>query len=202
MPKPTVATKEKILNVAIEMVKELGLSSLSARSLADKLNCSTQPIYNIFQNMDELKVTVLDQLAVFMMNQITEYQKTKCTFLDSGLGYIHFAKTENKLFHLFCLDKEVFDLICANEMPHPDIGDEIIRSLMEEELKDVPISPLSKDRIFQQIMIFTYGLAVLAYLDRNEMNDEKTAELLQKTFEDHVNRELEGVDYEYSCNWR
>jgi len=202
MAKPTVATKEKILTVAIEMVKEFGLSSLSARSLADKLNCSTQPIYNIFQNMDELKVAVLDQLAVFMMNQITEYQKTKCAFLDSGLGYIHFAKTENKLFHLFCLDKEVFGLISTNEMSHPDIGDEIIRALMEEELDNVPVSPQSKDKIFQQIMIFTYGLAVLEYLDRNEMDDEETAELLQKTFEDYVNRELEGVDYEYSCNWR
>lgn len=184
MPKPVVITKEMIDEAVFSMVRESGLSVLTARNIADKLGCSTQPIYKTYENMDELKESVMAKLAEFMMRRIMDYRKTGCAFLDSGLGYINFAKTEKVLFRLFCLENKGHNILKL------DVGNEAVRALMEQELCGKALTKTSKDKIFLQTMIFTYGLAVLALLEHIELSEDEVAELLQKSFDSYVNQEL------------
>lgn len=196
MPKKIVITKKMIDEIVFQMVREEGIEVLTARNIAKKLNCSTQPIYKTYKNLEELKKETLNRLAEFMLKSIVQYKRTNSPFLDSGLGYINFAKKEKTIFKIFSLETKDHNLL------EKDSGNEVIRQLMEKDLEGVLLSKESKDSIFLQTMIFTYGLAVSVFLGNYELDEEKIAYLLVNAFEGYVNLELGGNNNEYSCPWR
>ena len=51
MPAVKKVSKEKIIDAAVEVLRDGGFSAINARSVAKKLGCSTQPIYLSFQSM-------------------------------------------------------------------------------------------------------------------------------------------------------
>ena len=55
MARKKTITHDQILNAAYDLVVEQGFKSFTARNIAKKMNCSTQPIYLEFKNMAELK---------------------------------------------------------------------------------------------------------------------------------------------------
>lgn len=180
MTKSAVTTKEMIGRAAFDLARQEGLAALSARAVAERLGCSTQPIYHSFGSMSALKEQTTAGLMDFMMEQITGYRQTGCAFLDSGLGYIHFAKTQKPLFRDFCLESWGHNIIQSEQ------GNRVIRELMEQELVGRPLSKEEKDKIFLQTMIFTYGMAVLAYLNNLLPSEDQTAQLLDDAFECYV----------------
>ena len=55
MPPNFKFTKEEILKSALDIIREKGMSALTARSLAAKLGCSVKPIFGLFRNMEEVQ---------------------------------------------------------------------------------------------------------------------------------------------------
>jgi len=55
-------TKEEVLTVTIDFIRENGIEALTARELAKKLESSTKVIFSLFSNMknleDEAKIAV------------------------------------------------------------------------------------------------------------------------------------------------
>jgi Transcriptional regulator len=184
MPKHATITKKMIDEAAFNVVRRSGLSALTARNIADELNCSTQPIYSVYRNMSELKKDVMEILNDYIVRYVGNYKRTGQVLLDAGLGYINFAKTEKILF-------QSFELGMRDPGDDSSIGHVAIRELMEAELKKYTFSKDSRDRIFLQIVVFTYGLAVLNYLNCFEYDEEFTASLIQNTFDSYVKQESE-----------
>ena len=54
MARKETITKQDIMNAAFEILQEEGIEQVTARKLAAKANCSTQPIFRVYKNMDEL----------------------------------------------------------------------------------------------------------------------------------------------------
>ena len=54
-------SKEKILDTAYKIVKRSGMEKLSASKLAKELNCSTQPIFWWYENMNDVKEAVIEK---------------------------------------------------------------------------------------------------------------------------------------------
>ena len=52
--------KEDIIEASFSCVREKGIEGVNAREIAKRLNCSVQPIFYRFKNMEELKQEVLD----------------------------------------------------------------------------------------------------------------------------------------------
>ena len=48
--------KEDLIKGAIKIIRDKGDNELSARNLARTCNCSTQPIFRLFENMEDLKI--------------------------------------------------------------------------------------------------------------------------------------------------
>lgn len=55
MPPKSKYTKEEIVNVALNMVREKGADSLTARDLGARLETSARPIFTALENMEDLK---------------------------------------------------------------------------------------------------------------------------------------------------
>lgn len=55
MPAAKRISKEAIIDAAAAVLRIGGFEAINARSVAEALGCSTQPIYLSFRNMEELK---------------------------------------------------------------------------------------------------------------------------------------------------
>ena len=55
--------KQRILDAAYKLAVRGGIESLTARNIAKAVNCSTQPIYLEFENMQDLRNQVLARIS-------------------------------------------------------------------------------------------------------------------------------------------
>ena len=109
MPPKIKITKERIIEASLLLVRRGGEEALNARSLANELGISTQPIFSNFENMDALRNAVLEKANGIYSSYIEEavtggkYPPYKA----SGMGYISFAINEPRLFRmLFMRERE------------------------------------------------------------------------------------------------
>ena len=116
MPPKKSISEEQIINKAYEMVRNAGFQSLTTRALAKELNCSTQPIYQSFKDMNELKNILAKKALGYML----EFMKKNSTpeaspALVMILGYVEFAIEEGYLYELI-YTSDVFTLNNAKDL--------------------------------------------------------------------------------------
>lgn len=97
MPRKPQFTGEDVVAAAFELVREKGLTSLSAPAVAEKMGCSTMPIYSHFTSMQALE----DEVVKKIWEMVSHYQTKEYTgdaWIDQAMGYILFARDEKNLF--------------------------------------------------------------------------------------------------------
>ena len=52
MPPKAKVTKDMIIDAAFEVARESGVENINARTVAKKLNCSTQPVMYHFETIE------------------------------------------------------------------------------------------------------------------------------------------------------
>lgn len=108
MPAKKQVTKEKIIEAAINIIRDKGYGAVNARNIAKELNCSTQPIYLSFSGMEELKTSIAQEAFRIYQNFVSSDMKKGIypPYKAYGMAYIHFAKEEKELFKfLFMCDR-------------------------------------------------------------------------------------------------
>lgn len=102
MPPKIKTTRENIINAAFEIVRKNGDQSLNARTVANVLGCSTQPLFSNFASMEELRFAVIEK-ADALCNEYMKREEESGeypTYKANGMAYIRFAKEEKELFKL------------------------------------------------------------------------------------------------------
>lgn len=154
MPPKVKVEKDDILKAAIEIVRDNGAGSLNARAVADKLSCSTQPIFSNYASMDELKKCVLDQAEKIYLDYIYKGMQSRefPPYKASGMAYIRFAKEEKELFKLlFMRDR-------SNEKIKGTAEGEDIIALIQKN------TGLDKEQAFMfhlEMWVYVHGIAVM-----------------------------------------
>lgn len=97
MPPQKRIFKQDILDAAVRLVREKGPQSISVRNLAKEMNCSTQPIYSVFDNME----TLTDELIAFVRENYLCIDASN--YKQFALSFLCFAKNEKNLFRLIYL---------------------------------------------------------------------------------------------------
>lgn len=108
MPPKTRITREAIISASLNIIRESGIECLGARAVAKNLGCSTQPIFDQFNSMEELKNAVMLAAYTVYREKISFALKSQeyPPYKASGLAYIHFARDERNLFRwLFMRDR-------------------------------------------------------------------------------------------------
>ena len=101
MPPSVRFSREKILDAAFELVRREGFEAMNARSLAQKLGCSTQPLMQQFGSMEALRQAVYARADAFHTAFLTEPPEPGVQpMLSVGMRYIRFAHEEKALFRL------------------------------------------------------------------------------------------------------
>jgi len=97
MPRKPQFTMRDVVTTAFNLVRQKGWAGLSASAVADKLGCSTMPIYSHFKNMEKLQ----DEVVIKGFELLHEYESKQYigdAWVDQAIGYVRFAKKEKKLF--------------------------------------------------------------------------------------------------------
>lgn len=113
MPPKVKITKDDIVKTALELVRSKGEQSMNARTIAATLNCSTQPIFSNFDNMDSLREAVISSAYSRYLETIErEINSGKYPeYKAFGMAYVRFADEEKELFKLlFMRDRTSEDL--------------------------------------------------------------------------------------------
>lgn len=96
--------KQRILDAAYKLAVRGGIESLTARNIAKAVNCSTQPIYLEFENMQDLRNQVLAKISDELKSNTLQQNFTGEPLIDLDLSYLYFAKEHVDLFRAMFLD--------------------------------------------------------------------------------------------------
>ena len=99
MPAIAKVTKEMIIDAAFETVKEMGAENINARTVSQKLGCSTQPVLYHFKTIEDVRIATYKKASEFHINYVTNLSgKYERPMLEVGMRYIQFAVEEKNLF--------------------------------------------------------------------------------------------------------
>lgn len=96
--------KQRILDAAYKLAVRGGIESLTARNIAKAVNCSTQPIYLEFENMQDLRNQVLARISDELKSNTLQQNFTGEPLIDLDLSYLYFAKEYVDLFRAMFVD--------------------------------------------------------------------------------------------------
>ena len=174
-------TREMLLDAAFEMVKEEGIESLTARKLAVKAGCSTQPIFRTYKNMEEVTEEVFLKTKDFYITYYKNYKKGSAVpFVDLGMAYIAFAQNNKNLFRLLFISEKRFGHslyeLLNGEMQY--VGREINKA------KNAGCN--NPSGLFMQMWIFIHGAACMSLTGDYDLGESETKDLLIKSYEAFV----------------
>ncbi len=98
-------TKEEMVNAALQVVRLNGIDRLTAKTMADELGTSTQPIFTAFGSMDTVRQEIYDSAIRLYDKYTTAGLKEKIPFLGVGMQYIRFAWDEPELYRFLFLTR-------------------------------------------------------------------------------------------------
>ncbi len=169
-------TKQIILDGAFNLLREQGISMVTARKLASYIGCSTQPIFRVYKNMEELYTDLFEKAKVYYEDYCLNFEKGNVIpFVDLGLCYIQFAKEELNLFRLLFLsphndDNTMYDLINGKE-----------HSFVIQEIKKIPnLNMNHAGDIFMKIFVFMHGMACMATNGEFDLSREEVIPMLEE----------------------
>ncbi len=177
MARKETISKLDILSAAFEMTKEEGLDKVTARRLATKIGCSTQPIFRVYKSMEDLYDEVYEQAVEFYNIFFTQFESvSKTPFVNLGMAYLEFASTHPKLFQLLFLDKSVqgkslYELLNGNA-----------QSLTQEITNTANDGAKDPQRVFMKMWIFIHGSACMIITKEFDLTREQSIDLLEETY--------------------
>lgn len=101
-----VYTREHILKAAYELIEKDGFSNFTARNVANQMGVSTQPIYLEFDNMEDLKQTLIKEIFDDLTKKVFSVEHTGDKVIDISINYIDFAQKNPRLFMAMYLDEK------------------------------------------------------------------------------------------------
>ncbi len=172
MPRKSVFSRQDVIQAAYDLVEEHGLHRLSARTVADRLQSSTAPVYTNFQTMNDLIREVLrlgkDLLLVYATRPHTER-----IFLNMGIGVIKYARDHSNMYRALFLESGAYK----------DLLNDLRASLLPVLDRDERLSCLSqpqKDDLLTKMSIITHGIAAQVCIGLIDVHgNENIGETLQ-----------------------
>ena len=178
MPAKIKATKEMIINAAFAVARETGAENINARTVAEKLNCSTQPVMYHFATIEELKRTVYEKADIYHSEYLMNTEKKpKGAILGIGMNYIRFAIEEPNLFRfLFQSDffggSTMLELIDAPELSP-------VLSAMQNSLG---IGMEQTKKVFMTVFLFAHGYASIIANNSLKYDEELIRSQLERAY--------------------
>ena len=178
MPAKAKVTKEMIVDAAFAVAREAGVENINARTVSERLHCSTQPVMYHFATIEELKRTVYTKADLYHSEYLMNMKKPpKGAVLGIGMNYIRFAIEEPHLFRfLFQSDyfsgKTLLELIDAEELCPVLLAMQGALGISMEQTKQV----------FLTVFLFAHGYASIIANNSLKYDEELINSQLEQAY--------------------
>ena len=175
MPPKTKVTKDMIVTAAVEVARESGFENINARTVANKLHCSTQPVMYHFATIDSLKRAAYAQADHLHTEYLMHVPPQGDPLLGIGLNYIRFAVEEPQLFRFlfqsgYAKENSLLDMIDSEELVP-------VLSAMQAGLG---LDPEKTKEVFLTVAMFAHGYASIIANNALEFDEELIAVHLER----------------------
>ena len=178
MPAKIKATKEMIIDAAFAVARETGAENINARTVSERLNCSTQPVMYHFATIEKLKRAAYERADCYHSEYLMNIENPqKGAMLGIGMNYIRFAIEEPHLFR-FLFQSDFFN------------GSTMIELIDAEELSPVlsamqgalGMGTEQTKKVFLTVFLFAHGYASIIANNALEYDEELIKSHLEQTY--------------------
>ena len=155
MPAKVKATKEMIVDAAFAVARETGAANINARTVSERLNCSTQPVMYHFATIEQLKRAVYEKADLYHSEYLMNIEsRQRGAMLEIGMNYIRFAIEEPHLFR-FLFQSDFFNGSTLLEL----IDAEELTPVLSAMQGSLGINTEQTKKIFLTVFLFAHGYA-------------------------------------------
>ena len=177
-PKPKF-TRQEVAAVAFAMIKEGGVSALTARDLGARLGTSARPIFTLFKNMEDVKQAARELAVQEFMEYISDYQEYTPAFKRIGMMMVSYGLYEPELFKLLFMQEHREKQGFQNTVR--DLGD-IPETCVSLICRDYGISREDAVLVFEQLWTFAFGLGAMCAMGVCTLSEEEIGRRLGTMF--------------------
>lgn len=153
MPPTVRFTRDAVLNAACQLMRRKGIEALNARAIAKELGGSTQPIFRLFTNMEDLhRELILYVTRQFQAHAEADMAQSDSPYIQLCTTYLLYGRDEPELFKLLFMRDRVSDGQYSDQTNF-DLVFNIIK-------KETPLDDETALRFFERTWLFIHGLAV------------------------------------------
>lgn len=176
MPPKAKITKDMVIGAAFEVARETGAENINARAVANRLNCSTQPVMYHFATMEELKKSAYAKADAYHTEYLMNVS-AQDVLLGIGLNYIRFAVEEPHLFRFlfqsgFAVENSFLEMVNSQELTP-------ILSVMQEAME---LSMEQTKEVFVTLALFVHGYASILVNNSLEYDEHLIAAQLRRVY--------------------
>lgn len=179
MPPKIRIDRNSILDASISMVRSGGWESINARDLAKVLECSTQPIFREFENMESLKQALQARAWDEYVKYISSFKRsTNHAGVTMGTAYVKFAQDEKNLFKLIFL---------TNSEEHNTLDEMVYDAdnsakIAEQFMTSMNVERDAAYKLYFHLSVFMNGLASLVATNKCCLSDAEIESLILDNF--------------------
>lgn len=153
MPPTVRFTRDAVLNAACQLMRREGMEALNARAIAKELGGSTQPIFRLFTNMEDLhRELILYVTRQFQAHAEADMAQSDSPYIQLCTTYLLYGRDEPELFKL---------LFMRDRVSEGQYSDQTNFDLVFNILKkETPLDDETALRFFERTWLFIHGLAV------------------------------------------
>lgn len=178
MPPKQKVTRDDIIEAAFRIARERGAECISARSVADMLGCSTQPVLYHFSTVEEVRRAVYQMADQFHSAYLMTFPEgAEEPMLEIGLNYIRFSIEEPHLFRFlfqsgYAVEKNLLEMMDSDELK-PVLG--VLRETAGVDLDRA-------GEIFLIIALFAHGYASIIANNNLEYDEAVISAHLERAY--------------------
>lgn len=166
-----------IVNAAFDIARNLGIDNVNARTVSEKLGCSTQPVMYHFARIEEMKRAVYEKADQFHSEYLMNIKSTDGIMLSIGLNYVRFAIQEPNLFRFlfqsgYAVENSLLDMIDSEE----------IKPLLNMMSGAMKMTLEQTKEIFVTIAMFAHGYASIIANNSLEFDEKIVAAHLARAY--------------------
>lgn len=153
MPPTVRFTRDAVLHAACQLMRREGMEALNARAIAKELGGSTQPIFRLFTNMEDLhRELILYVARQFQAHAEADMAQSDSPYIQLCTTYLLYGRDEPELFKLLFMRDRVSEGQYSDQTNF-DLVFNIIK-------KETPLDDETAPRFFERTWLFVHGLAV------------------------------------------
>lgn len=168
-------TKEEMVEAAMRVVRAKGIDGLTAKTMADELGTSTQPVFTAFGSMDTVRQEVYAAAVRVYDRYADAGLKEKIPFFGVGMQYIRFAREEPVLYRLlFLTQAKDPEYSAMNSMRH-------LQALVRPTLVNIYHITIEEANLyFRDLWFVVHSLSTLIVTGDCPYSDQEIGQILTR----------------------